>query len=142
MRAFVSALLLLAACGQPMPTPDGGVDPTFTCDPMATEVTLAGRVQAELFDRHCRSCHNASSATNGDYSAADRTAAAIARPSQFAMALKPVVPNDLSKSVLWRKMNNLRGPNGEALGGVMPPGGKLGDASLKLAKDWICTGAK
>jgi hypothetical protein len=24
----------------------------------------------------------------------------------------------------------------------MPPGGKLGDASLKLVKDWICTGAK
>jgi hypothetical protein len=140
---FLLPVVFLAACGPPpMPVPDAGSNPLFTCDPMATEVTLTGRVQAELFDRQCRSCHNASSATNGDYSAADKTAAAVARPSQFAMTLKPVVPNDLSKSVLWLKMNQLRGPNGEALGAVMPPGGKLGDASLKLVKDWICTGAK
>ncbi|MCU0701785.1 MAG: hypothetical protein MUC96_35205 [Myxococcaceae bacterium] len=141
MRFFVP-LVLLAACGPtPNPTPDAG-DPLLTCDPMPTEVTLAGRVQAELFDRQCRSCHNAASASNGDYSAADRTAAAIARPSQFSMALKPVEPNNLARSVLWLKMNQLRGPSGEALGGVMPPGGKLGEASLKLVKDWICTGAK
>lgn len=124
-----------------MMTMDGGKD-EFACDPMTVEVTLAGKVQAEVFDKQCKSCHNAFDASNGDYSDATRTAAAVAKPSQYSMALKPVVAKDLSKSTLWRKMNNLKGPGGEALGGVMPPGGMLGATSLQLVRDWICTGAK
>ncbi|MCA3013485.1 MAG: hypothetical protein INH41_13965 [Myxococcaceae bacterium] len=139
---FVAPLLALAGCGPTAPSADAGV-PLLTCDAMAAEVTLSGRLQAELFDRQCRSCHNAASASNGDYSAADRTAAAVARPTRIAAPLLPVRPGVLSESVLWLKMNGrTAGPKGEALGGVMPPGGKLDDATLKLVKDWICTGAK
>ncbi len=138
---FLALGLVVSACGPQMMTVDAGKN-EFACDSMTAEVTLAGKVQAEIFDKQCKSCHNAFDASNGDYSDATRTAAAIAKPSQFAMALKPVVPNDLSKSVLWRKMNALKGPGGEDLKGVMPPGGMLPAASLQLVRDWICTGGK
>jgi hypothetical protein len=140
MRLALVALVL-SSCGQQMMSKDAGSD-EFACAPNTGEVTLGGRVQLELFDRQCKSCHNAFDATNGDYSDAARTAAAVAKPSQYSAALKPVVANDLSKSTLWRKMNGLKGPGGEALGGVMPPGGMLGATSLQLVRDWICTGAK
>ena len=137
---LVSCGLVLSACGQQMTTPDAG-NPDFTCDPNATAVTLAGKVQADLFDKQCRSCHNAFDASNGDFSEASKTAAAVATASKV-MGLKRVEPNNLGKSALWLKMLNVLGPNGENAGGVMPPGGALPADQQKLVKDWICTGAK
>jgi hypothetical protein len=109
---------------------------------MTPEVTLAGQAQPQVFDTKCRSCHNAASAANGDYSQAAKTAEAVARTSQFSNELKVVEPRDLSRSVMWLKLNGRRGPKGESLGGVMPPAGMLDAATLKIVKDWICSGAK
>lgn len=133
-------VVVFSACGQQMMTPDAG-NPLFTCDPMAASVTLAGSVQAQLFDRQCKSCHNAFDASNGDFSEAGKTATAVTAASKHA-GLKRVEPNQLGKSALWLKMNNTPGPGGENAGGVMPPGGMLPEDSRKLIKDWICSGAK
>jgi hypothetical protein len=137
---FVSCVVVLSACGPQMMTPDAG-NANFTCDPNATPVTLAGKVQADIFDKQCKSCHNAFDASNGDFSEASKTAAAITATSKTA-GFKRVEPNNLGRSTLWLKMLNVPGPNGENAGGVMPPGGALPADQQKLVKDWICTGAK
>ncbi|MBL8935395.1 MAG: hypothetical protein JNM69_12635 [Archangium sp.] len=136
---FVSCVLVLSACGQQMTTPDAG-NPLFLCDPSAPALTLAGSVQADLFDKQCKSCHNSFDATNGDFSDASRTADSVSKASKYT--LKRVEPNDLGKSAMWLKLNATKGPNGENSGGVMPPGGMLPEASRKIIKDWICSGAK
>lgn len=137
---IVASLVVLTGCGQMMMTVDAG-PPELICDPaVTTPVTLSATVQAQIFDKQCKSCHNAFDASNGDYSDAARTAAAVAKNSKVAPGLKVLEPNNLSKSVLWLKLNNRKGPAGETLGGVMPPGGALPADQQKLVKDWICTG--
>lgn len=139
---FVLGSVFVVACGPPGTGVDAGV-PELICDSDAVEVTLAGKVQAEVFDKPCKSCHNAQDASRGDFSEASRTAAATVNVDTVAYApLKRVVPNDLTKSVLWLKVNGRRGPAGERIGGEMPPTGPLTDAQKKILKDWICTGAK
>jgi len=142
MRSMMlGSVVLLVGCGpQMMMTVDAG-PPELICDPAVTKpVTLSATVQAQIFDKQCKSCHNAFDASNGDYSDAARTAAAVAKNSKVAPGLKVLEPNNLGKSVLWLKLINRKGPAGEALGGVMPPGGALPADQQKLVKDWICTG--
>lgn len=141
MRSLAMAsVAVLVGCGQQMMTVDAG-PPELLCDPaVTTPVTLSATVQAQIFDKQCKSCHNAFDASNGDYSDAARTAAAVAKNSKVAQGLKVLEPNNLGKSVLWLKLNNRKGPAGEALGGVMPPGGALPADQQKVVKDWICTG--
>lgn len=137
---IVACFVVLTGCGQMMMTVDAG-PPELICDPaVTTPVTLSATVQAQIFDKQCKSCHNAFDASNGDYSDAARTAAAVAKNSKVAPGLKVLEPNNLGKSVLWLKLNNRKGPAGETLGGVMPPGGALPADQQKLVKDWICTG--
>lgn len=141
MRAFVPFVVVVSmSCGQQMMSPDAG-PAELRCDPMPAAVTLTGEVQAQIFDRHCKSCHNAFDASNGDYSEASKTAAAVAKASKYG-TLKVVEPNDLTRSALWLKVAGQRGPGGQAVGGLMPPGGALPADQQKLLKDWICTGAK
>jgi hypothetical protein len=122
-----------------MQTPDAG-NPLFTCDPSLPAVTLAGEVQAQLFDKQCKSCHNASDASNGDFSEAGKTASAVTATSKYG--LKRVEPGQLGKSAMWLKLNETKGPAGENAGGVMPPTGALVDSQKALIKQWICSGAK
>ena len=137
---MVACFVVLTGCGPMMMTVDAG-PPELICDPAVTmPVTLAATVQAQIFDKQCKSCHNAFDASNGDYSDAARTAAAVAKNSRVVPGLKVLDPNNLGKSVLWLKLNNRKGPAGESLGGVMPPGGALPADQQKLVKDWICTG--
>lgn len=134
--------MVAGGCG-PQMTADAGVRAEFVCDPNAAEVTLAGSVQAQLFDNPCKSCHNAQDAQKGDFSDASRTAAATVNVDTISYApMKRVVPGDLTRSVMWLKVNQLRGPNNERVGGIMPPTGPLSDEKKKLLKDWICSGAK
>jgi hypothetical protein len=137
---MVACFVVLTGCGPIPMTVDAG-PPELICDSsVTTPVTLSATVQAQIFDRQCKSCHNPGDATHGDYSDAMRTAAAMQKNSIMAPALKVLTPNTLSKSVLWLKLNNRRGPGGEVLGGVMPPSGMLPADQLKVVKDWICTG--
>lgn len=143
MRALTLALAsLVVACGPVPSTADAG-NPALLCDADAMEVTLAGSVQAQIFDNPCKSCHNASDASRGDFSEASKTAAGAVNVDSLVLpGVKRVEPGNLARSVMWLKLNGLRGPNGERVGGVMPPSGMLPPEKRKIIKDWICTGAK
>jgi len=141
----IAGAAALSACGMPTPT-----DPDLACDPTPASATLAANVQA-LFTAKCSECHSAMSSTYGDYSSAEKTAAAtVNQKSLFAGTagtLKVVEPNSLSNSSLWLKvlggeMVGRTGPKGERLYSRMPQTGTLSTEEKKLIKDWICSGAK
>jgi hypothetical protein len=78
---IVACFVVLTGCGQMMMTVDAG-PPELICDPaVTTPVTLSATVQAQIFDKQCKSCHNAFDASNGDYSDAARTASRCSTPT-------------------------------------------------------------
>lgn len=141
-----SVVVVFGSLGCPGPPEDL----QLTCESGVAEVTLAGRVQAEIFDVHCKSCHNTNDPSSGDYSSVDKTSAAtVGVTSKYANGggLKVVDPGKLANSILWLKILGgdsvgRRGPNGERTFGAMPTTGSLPAETQKVLKDWICTGAK
>ncbi len=145
-RVLLPLLLALSllACG---PAPG---DPELTCDPARPAVTLAGGLQAQVFDA-CAGCH-ASGYLYGDYTSATATAAATvnqkSRYAGMAGTLQVVAPNDLANSSLWLKVlggtaRGRTGPKNENVFGKMPNDGTdLSSEQKQRLKDWICSGAK
>lgn len=142
--ALVLSTVVLTACGMPMPS-----DPDLNCSG-AGSATLAANVQP-VIDAKCKSCHDATNATYGDYTNAAKTAEIVGKKSLYAGmpgTLKVVEASNLANSSLWLKLlggqaKGRSGPKAENVLGAMPNDGTvLTAAELKAFKDWICSGAK
>ncbi len=152
MITAAAALLLLSACGEgENGNEDGGSDHALACGEDHAQVT-AEQVYTEVFGNesgaNCVSCHNPGVTDNRfrPEPSADGLRAAVGQDSDYAGDVKVIDPNRAENSTLILKINGgsprHRGPKGEAVGPVMPPGIMLPEAQLKLFQDWICTGAK
>lgn len=123
----MAGVLALAGCS------DEGADPVAPVP--ANEVSFAAQVQP-VFNAICTGCHG----QNGNGGLDLREGQAYGNLVEAASQGYPgqrVTPGDPDSSVLFRKLNGLSG-----VGGLMPPGGSLSDADLKLFHDWISEGAK
>ena len=151
---FLAALSVLTmACGsEPTDTPDAGtsVDALLTCESTLAQVTTA-TIQTDVFQANCvTACHDSRGGASPNLSDATLTQAAVGKTSGYAGSrgtLKMVDTTNLANSALWLKIlggtpGGRRGPNGESVGGRMPPtGAGLSEADKNKVKAWICSGA-
>ena len=153
LGAAAAALLLLSACGEGENgngNGDAGSTHPLACGENHAQVT-AEQVYTEVFGNvngaNCVSCHHPGVTDNKfrPEESADGLRAAVGQDSDYAGDVKIIEANRSENSTLFLKINGgspkYRGPRGEAVGPVMPPGVMLPEAQLKLFHDWICTGA-
>jgi mono/diheme cytochrome c family protein len=91
-----------------------------------------------VFGSACISCHDADGAVSfgGLDLLTDPCAALVGVPSRGYAPAERIVPGDPEASVLWNKMSGTG-----AFGGVMPPSGKIEQASIDAVTEWIAAGA-
>jgi len=116
---------LIAIIRQFSPT-QPGTQPTPGGQPTPTNVTFTADV-LPIFEQRCVMCHGTSGGWDGsDYQEAMTT-------GDHAPV---VIPGNITSSVLAQKLIGTA-PFGE----IMPPGGKLPDATIQIILDWIAAGA-
>ena len=94
-----------------------------------------GDTVQQVFESNCVTCHSADAPTSGlnlETGACESIVDGDAAGYDGVL----VSPGDLDASVLWQKMSG-----NSDYGGVMPPGGPLGEDTLAIVSDWIEAGA-
>lgn len=113
------------------PTPDTR---TVTVNPAST--ATFSRVQSEIFDPFCVSCHPPNASLNLGQGASYGNLVNV--PSTQQPALMRVKPGDPDASYLYRKINGVPGISGSR----MPKGGPaLSPEKTQLLRNWILDGA-
>lgn len=110
----------------------------------ASEVALADVFQ-QVQGPVCSGCHTGAGQAP-DQSSEDAVAALVGAESIAYRPLRLIVPGDPAASVLYLKVsggspNGFHGPDGENVGGRMPPGQTLSAEKRELLRGWICSGA-
>jgi len=136
-RLRPGAVLVLAACG------DGGSGTT-------PESSSFARIQTQIFDRACTSCHTTgtSFATQSGLAleASVSYQALVNAPAKNENAradgLRRVVPGDPEKSLLYHKLLWAAGHHARDYGSPMPVGGEpLTKGEVEYVRRWIAAGA-
>lgn len=109
-----------------IPAPQTSPQLTPTSQPIPSTPTFDANI-ASTFSQYCSMCHG----TLGGWDSSSY---------QEAMATGDhapvIVPGDVTKSLLVQKLQGTA-----TIGGIMPPGGKLPDATIQIILDWIKAGA-
>ncbi len=116
----------LVALIRQFPAPQTSAEPSPTAVPTPSNLTFNADI-SPIFQKDCTMCHGTlggwdgtsyqSVMTTGDHSPV-------------------VIPGDAANSVLAQKILGT-----STFGGIMPPGGKLPDATVQMILDWIEAGA-
>ena len=125
-------LASVAACGDVTPPAESG---SFA------------RIQSEILDQSCTSCHSGSTPAGGmslvaGQSFANLTAAAVSNDDARADGMKRIVPSNPERSLLYRKLNFAGWPAGRNYGSPMPLGlPSLSIGQMEYVRQWIAAGA-
>lgn len=124
--SFVLLIVILVACDEHIDSEVDLVEP---------EVFSFARVQSEIFNPECASCHNSS----GNYPILNEDSYNnIVNQISFGSSGELlVVPFEPDSSYLYRKMTGVN-INGD----IMPQTGRLDDSKLELIRRWIEEGAQ
>jgi hypothetical protein len=137
-KGLLVSALCLTACGKlaELPTTPDGPGSGEPIDPTATFT----RVQNEIFTPTCAQlgCHDRLGQQSSQILAPGSAYAQIVNhPSVENPSLMRIAPGDPANSYLYRKI-----VGAGVTGDRMPQGGPyLGDAQIKLVRDWIRRGA-
>jgi mono/diheme cytochrome c family protein len=111
------------------PEPSAGPTPTPTSQPSTTEITFNQNI-APIFAQSCAICHG----KNNKYGGWDGTT--YQSTMETGQHSPVIIPGDASNSLLAQKLLGTANT-----GTIMPPGGKLADATIRTILDWIAAGA-
>ena len=103
-----------------------GTQPTPGGQPAPSDLTFEADI-LPIFEQRCVMCHG----TSGGWDASDYQEAMTSGDHAPA-----IIPGDITKSVLAQKLLGTA-----TFGEVMPPSGKLPDATIQIILDWIAAGA-
>jgi mono/diheme cytochrome c family protein len=131
MLAFGSILLdnqiqELVAIIRQFPPPQTSPHPTPTSQPVSANPTFEADI-LPIFQKSCTMCHG----TQGGW---DSTSYQTVMTSGDHAPV--VIPGDTTNSLLAQKLLGT-----STIEGIMPPGGKLPDATIQIILDWIAAGA-
>ncbi len=116
----------LVALIRTFPPPESLPQPTPTGQPAPSTLTFNADI-LPIFEQNCKACHG----TLGGWDSTSYQA--VMTSGDHAPV---VVPGDPTNSLLAQKLQGT-----SKIGGIMPPGGKLPDATIKIILDWIAAGA-
>jgi mono/diheme cytochrome c family protein len=116
----------LVAIIRQFPPPQTSSEPTPTSQPASTIPTFEADI-LPIFQKSCTMCHG----TLGGWDATSYQA--VMTSGDHAPV---VIPGDAANSILVQKLLGT-----SAFGEIMPPGGKLPDATIQIIIDWITAGA-
>lgn len=116
----------LVALIRQFPPPQTSAEPTATAVPVPSNPTFNADI-LPIFQKNCTMCHGSLGGWDGT-------------SYQTVMTTGDhgpvVIPGDVTNSVLAQKILGT-----SAFGSIMPPGGKLPDATVQMILDWIEAGA-
>jgi mono/diheme cytochrome c family protein len=116
----------LVALIRTFPPPQSPSQPTPTPQPLPSTPTFNADI-LPIFEQNCKMCH-------GNLGGWDSTSYQSVMTSGDHGPV--VIPGDPTNSLLAQKLQGI-----SKIGGIMPPGGELPDATIKIILDWIAAGA-
>lgn len=114
-----------------------GCDDTLFSNGSGGNAAVTGHTYQDMkaiFANDCTVCHSGTDPLGDLDLEVDPWNAIVNVPSEGGGTL--VVPGDHAASELWVRMSD-----GAGAGNVMPPSGKLDDATIQAVSDWIDAGA-
>ena len=139
------ALLLVATACSGDNTANG-----FGTTPAGAKQTSFSRIQTQILDQQCTSCHvagNSYATQSGLVLTSDKSYDALvnAKPVQTVAlndGLKRVMPGNADSSFLWHKLNWLSGHHAHDYASPMPLGTRtISNGQLEYVRRWIAAGA-
>ncbi len=116
----------LVALIRTFPPPQSSSQPTPTTQPVPATPTFNANI-LPIFEQSCKVCHG----NLGGWDSA--TYQSVMTSGDHAPV---VIPGDPINSLLAQKLQGV-----SKIGGIMPPGGELPDATIQIILKWIATGA-